>query len=403
MSTLWLVLRRDCNLACSYCYQTDANPSAHLKIVSGLERAMKRDVWEAGARWAAGWPHDKAPLRVNLYGGEPLMAFQEIKELVPWWNVYFARERGRTINWAVTTNGTLLFPPVQEFMDRFGIGMLLSLDGPKHLHDRTRIRHDGRGSWDQIDPVSLLKWRPKLEIAWQLDPGTEVKPADLDELIDLGFRNINFNVNWLAEWDLEARSWLTYFFRHVGRRAFRKEFSTNWASRFTRAMTIDQKMEQPCGTGSGMLALTPEGWLYPSQEMAFSVFDPSRDPATADWYRVGDVRKDPVIDREAQQRVGGIKVKDMRVTAVGYSCDNCIAKSDCIGGCHCRYVGQKLGDPSYRYDIAPGNCQSMVACHTGLLQAAAIERKVRPVDWKPPAPVPEKKPTPERALAGWGR
>jgi hypothetical protein len=142
--------------------------------------------------------------------------------------------------------------------------------------------------------------------------------------------------------------------------------------------------------------------------MAFSVFDPSRDPGTADWYRVGDVRRDPVLDPIAQARVGGIKVSDMRVTAVGYSCDNCIAKSDCIGGCHCRYVGQKLGDPAYRYDIAPGNCQSLVACHTGLLQAAAIERTVRPVDWKPSAPpAPVQKPTDERSprgiLAGWGR
>lgn len=366
---------------------------------------MGREVWEAGARWAATWPHTKVPLRVNLYGGEPLMAFRELQELVPWWNLHFMREHGRTINWSITTNGALLFPPVREFLDRYGVGMLLSLDGPKHLHDRTRIRHDGRGSWDLINPPELLRWRPDLEIAWQLDPATKVVPADLDELMDLGFRKINFNINWLATWDVESREWLAYFFRHVGRRIFRKELGSNWSSRFTRAMTVDSKMEQPCGTGSGMLALTPEGWLYPSQEMAFSVFDPSRDPGTADWYRVGDVRKTPVLDREAQARVGGIKTSDMRVTAAGYGCGNCIAKSDCIGGCHCRYVGQRLGDPSYRYDIAEGHCQSLVAAHTGLLQAAAIERHIRPVDWKPPAVKQDAAPAAKQpaGLAGWGR
>jgi len=400
--SLWLVLRRDCNLACGYCYQTDANPSAHLKIVPGLKRAMERDVWERGAHWAAGWPHDKSPLSVCLYGGEPLMAFQEIKELVPYWNLHFMKERGRAIRWSVTTNGVLLFPPVREFMDRYGINMLLSLDGPKHLHDRTRIRHDGRGSWDQINPAEILRWRPNAEIAWQLDPATRVEPRDLDEMIEIGFRNINFNINWLATWDAEARSWLAYFFRHVGRRSMRGEFSTNWTSRYNRAMTGTEKMAQPCGLGTGMLALTPEGWLYPSQEMAFSVFDPSRDPGTADWYRVGDIRKDPVLDVEAQRRVGGIKTSDMRVTAEGYSCGNCIAKADCIGGCHCRYVGQKIGDPSYRYDVAAGHCQSLVAVHTGLLQAAAIEKRIRQVEpEKKEAPVPA--PVPARVLAGWGR
>ena len=401
--TLWLVLRRDCNLACGYCYQTDANPQAHLKIVPGLERAMKRDVWEAGARWAVGWPHDKMPLRVNLYGGEPLMALRELGDLIPWWNIHFAKERGRTINWSMTTNGALLLPPARDFLDRFGVSLLLSLDGPKHLHDRTRVRHDGRGSWDLIKPQELLQWRPNLEIAWQLDPATRVEPQDLDELIDLGFRNINFNINWLAEWDAEQRSWLTLFFRHVGRRSMRKEFGTNWTSRFARAMTMGEKMAQPCGLGTGMLALTPEGWLYPSQEMAFSVFDPSRDPGTADWYRVGNVFQDPVLDLEAQRRVGGIKTSDMRVTAEGYSCGNCIAKADCIGGCHCRYVGQKIGDPSYRYDVAKGHCQSLVACHTGFLQAAAIERQVRPVgEHKKEAPAAAPVPA-ARVVAGWGR
>jgi len=338
---------------------------------------------------------------VNLYGGEPLVAMAEIRELVPFWNLLFMREHGREIRWSITTNGTLLAPPVREFLDRYGVSVLLSLDGPKRHHDRTRVRHDGRGTWDLIRPEELVRWRPDLEVAWQLDPSRPVSPEDLDELRAVGFRNVNFNINWLVEWDAEARSWLTRFFRHAGRLAMRGEISTNWLSRHDRAMTVDAKMEQPCGTGTGMLALTPEGWLYPSQEMAFTVFDPSRAAGTAEYYRVGDVRADPVIDRPALTRVSGIKVADMRVTAKGYACGDCVAKADCIGGCHCRYVGQHVDDPAYRYDVPAGYCQSNVAAHTGLLQAAAVERRVRPVEWmkvkfereaRTPGPV-----------AGWGK
>lgn len=398
MSTLWLVLTRRCQLACGWCYQAARGSNPHIgPLPPGTVGFMSRGIADAGMRWAVDWPRSDIPLRVNLYGGEPLLAFDLMREIVPAWNLHFV-ERGRTINWSITTNGVLLNATIRDFLDRYGIGVLLSLDGPKRLHDASRVRHDGRGSWDQIKPEELARWRPKqgLELAWTVTPEHPLAPADLDELVDLGFRAINFNLNWLAEWDAEARSWLTLFFRHVGRRALRGEIGTNWRGKIERAMVTDTKMEQPCGTGLAMLALTPEGWLYPSQEMAFTALEPGRAPGTADWYRVGDVTRNPVIDRTALARVSGIRTSDMRVTAVGYACDNCIAMSECIGACHCRLIGQRHEDPSYRYDVPAGHCQSHVAAMTGMLQAAAIERWVRPASWKSATP----KPLP---LAGWGR
>jgi uncharacterized protein len=396
MATLWLVVRRDCNLACDYCYQTDRNPGSHLRMVPGLSRAMPERVWRAGATWARTWPHDKAPLDVVLYGGEPLLAFQELERLVPAWNLAFFP---RVIQWHITTNGTRLDDRARAFLDRFGIAVLLSLDGPKRLHDQARPTHDGRSSWDQIDPEAIAKWRPRggLEVAWQLDPKREVTPADFDELVAVGFRGVNINLNWLAEWTPEARIWLTLLMRHIGRRCLRGEVSCNWSKKLERALMVDARMEQPCGTGLGMLALTPEGWLYPSQEMAFNVFDPGKAPGTPEHYRVGNVLADPVLDQVAIARVSGIKVEEMRVTAPGHACDNCIARTDCIGSCHCRLVGQRHEDPGYRFDVPAGYCQSNVAAHTGLLQAAAIERWIRPVTWKPRN---ERTPLP---IAGWGR
>lgn len=405
MSTLWLVVTRRCQLACGWCYQAahDANPHVG-PLLPGTTGFMPREVADAGMRWALDWPNVKAPLRVNLYGGEPLLAFNLLRDIVPEWNVHFARERGRTINWGITTNGVLLAPPVREFLDRYGIGVLLSLDGPKRIHDTSRVRHDGRGSWDQIAPEELVRWRPKngLEIAWTVTPAHPLLPEDLDEVLALGFKRVNFNLDWLVPWDAEARSWLAYFFRHVGRLALQGELLTNWKGKLERAMLTDEKMEQPCGTGTGMLALTPEGYLYPSQEMAFTVFQPGRAAGTAEHYRVGNVFSDPVIDRARLADVSGITTADMQLptdpaTGVKYDCSNCIAKSDSIGGCHCRYVGQRHEDPSYRFDVPLGYCQSNVAAHTGMLQAAAIERWVRPVTWKAPV-------TPTaRPLPGWGR
>jgi len=398
VSTLWLVTSRRCNLACGYCYQAQTDENPHVgPLFPGTTGFMTDEVTDLGMKWAERWQGgagtNRPPLSVILYGGEPLLSWPLIQRIVSQWNLYFA-ERHRSIRWSITTNGVLLEEDKRAFLDRYDISVLLSLDGPKRLHDTTRKRHDGRGSWDQIKPEELVKWRPTIEVTWQLDPSTPVAPADVDELRAHGFRNINFNLNWLVHWDAEARSWLTLLFRHVGRLAIRGEIGSNWMSKLDRAITTDAKMEQPCGTGTGMLALTPEGFLYPSQEMAFTVFEPWRAKGTAEWYRVGDVRKSPVIDPVALQRVSGIKTSELKVQAPGYACDNCIAKSDCIGGCHCRYVGQITDDPGYRFNIPAGYCESNVAAHTGMLQAAQIERWVRPVKWLEKRQLPMVKPEP---------
>jgi len=371
------------------CYQ-----GSHMNnlIPKELTKVMPDLVLEKGMEWAVNWmagAGDKpAPLRVNLYGGEPLMAWDRIKTWIPLWNKYFMEKRGREINWAITTNGTLLNDEKREFLDRYNVSMLMSLDGPKELHDKTRVHYDGRGSWDEINPEELVKWRPNkgFEIAWQLDPSVDFKPHHLDELMALGFTYINFNLNWLSEWSPEAQLRLQVFFRHVGRLGARGELKCNWVSKLEQALAVDTRMEQPCGTGLGMLALTPEGWLYPSQEMAYTAFEPGKPKDVQDYYRVGNVFKNPVIDAERLAVVSKIRLDDMikpfdPVQQYQYDCNNCVAKTISISSCHCRLIGEDPADPAKRYNTPLGYCQSEVATVTGLMQGYAIERKLRTQKW----------------------
>jgi hypothetical protein len=86
------------------------------------------------------------------------------------------------------------------------------------------------------------------------------------------------------------------------------------------------------------------------------------------------------IDPADVARISNIKVADMR-TQPGYVCNDCIAKSACIGGCHCRYVGgsDAMGpNPAERFNVPASYCESMRGAMTGLLQGAAIERYIVP-------------------------
>jgi uncharacterized protein len=339
---------------------------------------MSKSIADTALPWALDWAPAERGIKLVFYGGEPTLAWPLITAVVPEWRAAFG-EIGVPIEFSITTNGTLLTPERRAWMDENKVGMLLSLDGPKWCHDESRPAKVG-SSWDQINPPSLLKWRPELEIAWALAPGAPWGPKALDELIHLGFRKVAFNLAFDADWSVEESARLQAFGKHVGRLAALGQVSTNWTKKYNLAGTGD-RMPAPCGTNpTGMLALTPEGDLFPSQEMAFAVYGEGKPANTPAWYRVGNVRNTPVIDPMADARVRILKTSDMKPSE-GYDCNDCVATAACIGGCHCRYVGQN-GDAAARTDIPPGHCASMRAFLTGFIMGHWIERKLTPPEPK---------------------
>jgi radical SAM protein with 4Fe4S-binding SPASM domain len=271
---------------------------------------------------------------------------------------------GVSLKGSITTNGLLLNPEIMDWLDAHRFGMLLSLDGPPWIHDQTR------GGWDKIGPAALLRWRPELEVVWTITASTPVTARDLDWLLAAGFRRVNFNVDHECVWPAESLLWLGEFFQAVGRRIISGELLTNWSRRLDAMLEARPRQAEACGTGRYMLALSPEGWLYPSQEMVYAAALPGRREDALDFYRVGDVFSTPVLDPEAQRRVADTRTSRMRPQS-GHSCEDCCAISWCLGGCHCSRIGSG-NSPEDRYLVGPGTCRSNVAVSRGLLGAAAI-------------------------------
>jgi uncharacterized protein len=345
---------------------------------------MPKSVLDKALPWALRWTDDE--LGVTLYGGEPLLAWPLIRAAVPEWREAFRAAKKR-VRFSATTNGALLRPEVRTFFDAHDVGLLLSLDGPKRCHDTSRVLRDGSGTWDMIDPPSVLRWRPNVEIAWTLDPGGTWDEDAIDEMLALGFKIQNYNINWLVDWSEKDQLRLQRFFKRAARRMAQGKMKSYWQGKYEAAGMKDAKMERPCGLATGMLALTPEGYIYPSQEMAFTVFEPGRAAGTADYYRVGDVAKTPVLDPFALARVGILKTGDMKPKPE-FSCEDCVAKAACIGSCHCRLVGSEgfdarggilpSEDPSRRTDVPRGYCQSLRSAMTGIIQGMWVERETGP-------------------------
>lgn len=389
--TLWFSVTRRCNFNCTYCFQGSHAWTWQEK--KGLLKFMPNEVIEKSIEFAKVWGKnaetksgDSPDLAICWYGGEPLLRKSTIQKWTPRL-LKDLSEDGRKVRVSITTNGSLMEEDMMKFMKEHSVGMLFSLDGPPWVHNKTRVFAGGKPSWESIPIDKILKWRPSVEIAWQLSPDNVPEPSDLDWMMDKGFFNVNFNINWLSEWTLEKQSKLRDFMYHAMRLAIEskrggKPFNSNWYGRIEKLIRGGGKREaKPCGTGPGMISVTPEGDLYPSQEMGFMVHEPDRAPGTAEFYRLGNVYNTPVWEpQDKLERIFALKNDDM-IPPLGRDCVSCPIRTISFGGCHCRYVGQDGEDPSNRYDVMPGWCQSQIAAASGGLLAFAregwIERKVQ--------------------------
>jgi uncharacterized protein len=141
---LVLETTRNCNLACSYCIDGDAYAQKNCVHLANLTRADALAAIDLLAEGAAG--HDK-PLIVSFYGGEPLLRFDLLEECSA-----YARDRAgpRGVLFSVTTNGTLFDDEKVDFLVGNEVSVLVSLDGPRAVHDRFRLTKKGAPTHDRV-------------------------------------------------------------------------------------------------------------------------------------------------------------------------------------------------------------------------------------------------------------
>ncbi|MGE5342632.1 MAG: radical SAM protein [Candidatus Omnitrophota bacterium] len=92
---------------------------------------------------------------IGFYGGEPLLAFELIKECVDYIKKKETKEK---IIYTITTNGTRLNEEMINFFIQNDFWILLSLDGPQEEHDKFRVFKNKRGTFEKtMKGISMLK------------------------------------------------------------------------------------------------------------------------------------------------------------------------------------------------------------------------------------------------------
>jgi len=138
-----------CNINCTYCYLPHRNDRS--VIAQSTVHNLFAKLFASG--WAA--PH----VNVIWHAGEPMVmpiafyrqAFETIERLRP---------EQVCVTHSIQTNGMLITPAWCDFFAEWKIDVGVSIDGPRHLHDRKRVTRSGRGTFDKtVAGVRMLRQR----------------------------------------------------------------------------------------------------------------------------------------------------------------------------------------------------------------------------------------------------
>lgn len=141
-----LFLTEDCNFRCPYCFVEGKRP-----------RNMTVETAFASVDFLLYESREVDKVEMLLFGGEPLLRFDLIKELVPY-GYHKAKECGKQLHFSMTTNGSLMNREILSFLRNNDIKFLLSLDGDEDMHNAYRKYADGRGTWDDVaGKIQLMK------------------------------------------------------------------------------------------------------------------------------------------------------------------------------------------------------------------------------------------------------
>ena len=322
VKALCLHIAHDCNLACKYCFADEGEYHGQKRELMPFEvgkQALDFLIENSGSR---------VNLEVDFFGGEPLMNFEVVKQLVAYGRSR-EKEANKNFRFTLTTNGMLLNDEVIDFCNKEMANVVLSLDGRKEVNDRMRPTRNGKGSYDIIVPKFKRFVEKRGDKSYYVR-GTFTRKnldffEDFKEMADLGFSEISIEPVVLPP-DSE------YALREEDIEKICEEYDKLAADIIRRAkegrpvnffhFKVDlaggpcvYKRLSGCGSGTEYLAVTPQGKLFPCHQFV-----------GIDGFELGDVwqgiTNNAVVD---EFKCCNVYAKE--------KCRECFSRFYCSGGC----------------------------------------------------------------------
>lgn len=321
VKALCLHIAHDCNLACRYCFAEEGEYKGHRELMSYEvgKQALDFLIASSGGR---------KNLEVDFFGGEPLMNFEVVKDLVK-----YGREQelihNKKFHFTLTTNGILLDDDVMEFANREMSNVVLSIDGRKEVNDQMRPSRNGKGSYDIILPKFMKFAKSRNQTNYYVRGTFTHNNLDFSEdvkhLAELGFKQISVEPvvalpeepYAIKEGDLqklyEEYDKLAAYMLEA-KKAGREFNFFHFMIDLTGGPCVAKRLSG-CGSGTEYLAVTPWGDLYPCHQFV-----------GIDKFLLGNVYEGiKKTELCAEFKHCNVYAKE--------KCSSCFAKFYCSGGC----------------------------------------------------------------------
>lgn len=360
VKALCLHIAHDCNLACKYCFAQEGE-------YHGRRALMSLEVGKRALDFLIENSGNRKNLEVDFFGGEPLMNWEVVKELVRYGRSK-EKEYNKNFRFTLTTNGVLLNDEVMEFVNKEMSNVVLSLDGRKEINDMMRPFRNGKGSYDLIVP----KFRKLAESRNQTNyyvRGTFTRnnldfSNDVIEYADLGFKQMSMEPvvaspeedYALREEDIPA---ILKEYDKLALEYIKRKKEGNGFNFFHFMIDLQQgpcvlKRMAGCGSGTEYLAVTPWGDLYPCHQF---------------------VGQEEFLLGNVFEGIKNTKIRDEFKLCNVYAkekCSSCFAKFYCSGGCAANSY-QFHGNITDAYDIGCEMERKRVECAIMIKAALADE------------------------------
>lgn len=361
VKALCLHIAHDCNLACQYCFAEEGE-------YHGKRELMSYEVGKKALDFLVANSGHRRNLEVDFFGGEPLMNFDVVKDLVAYGRSLEA-EHDKNFRFTLTTNGVLLNDDIMEFANREMGNVVLSIDGRKEVHDHMRPFRKGAGSYDLIVPkfqkFADSRAQQKYYVRGTFTHHNLDFSQDVLHLADLGFKQISVEpVVAQPEDDYAIREedlpQLFEEYENLALEMVRRHGTEEDFNFFHFMIDLEggpcvAKRLSGCGSGTEYLAVTPTGDLYPCHQFVGNTD-----------FCMGNVDEGVVrTDIRDEFKSCNVYAKD--------KCRECFARFYCSGGCAANSYNFH-GDIHDAYDVGCALQKKRIECAI-MIKAALAARE----------------------------
>lgn len=321
VKALCLHVAHTCNLNCNYCFASQGK-------YQGDRALMSFEVGKQALDFLIANSGSRTNLEVDFFGGEPLMNWDVVKQLVAYARTQ-EEPHHKKFRFTLTTNGVLIDDDVIDFANREMHNVVLSLDGRKEVHDRLRKNYEGKGSYDTIVPKfqKLVESRggKGYYIRGTFTHNNVDFTNDLFHMADLGFTELSMEPvvcapgepYALTEEDLPK---LFEQYELLAKEMIRRKKEGRGFTFYHYMIDLSHgpciyKRISGCGSGTEYMAVTPWGDLYPCHQFVGD-----------EAYRMGNVW-DGVTNTALREKFRECNAYSRT------ECADCWAKLYCSGGC----------------------------------------------------------------------